>query len=720
LRCEDYIANRRGATTGGGLTFGQTQPTTSTSLFGGNTATTQSSLFGAQNKSLFGGGTSSAFGTTTTSTTTPSLFGASTTTGQSSLFGSANKPATGLFGTQQATATTSPFGQTQQQTTGGLFGAKPTTGFGTQPTTSLFGGSSSFGSTTTASPFTFGSNTATATPFGQTQTTSAFGGTFGQTTASTATSGGLFGAKPAATGGFGGFGTNTATSAPFGSQPSGVGLFGAKPAGGSLFGSTSGFNVAPTAANVMTAQTAVAPIVLGSDVNQTAIQNAIIEAQLASCPYGDSPLLKLVSSETLKKSDIPSPTNLQRQMRFLASKAKGGSGGGGGAAMSSATTLVSTTTTRTTPAIALSSLPTAGSPINISVQPSSNNLLNSSRPFNHLSYKSIYSSPNSATTALSNPPPLTDSAVSRPSILKHGSANASMFSAEAGSGRGKADETRNDVKRLDLNRLKKSLEAGKQRHPLSSSQTAATTSAVSSPSSVNGSIQQDRTDHDTASTESQQHNVNGEMQNGDLKSTGLCRPVLSPETENVREKRRAELRKEQPPIRLNLNSDYNTSTDVGARSVISAKPHPAGITLRRRDYVCEPSLEQLAVMAERNNGVCRIEKGFTIRRFGYGSVFWPGPFDLSNIDIDEVVHFRQNEVIVYPDDSNKPSVGEKLNRFAEISLERDPIELERMHFREKLERVSARMDANFKDYRPETGTWVFTVPHFTKYGLPVR
>uniref|UniRef100_A0A0M3KK98 Nucleoporin Nup98 n=1 Tax=Anisakis simplex TaxID=6269 RepID=A0A0M3KK98_ANISI len=50
----DYIANRRGATTGGGLTFGQTQPTTSTSLFGGNTATTQSSLFGAQNKSLFG------------------------------------------------------------------------------------------------------------------------------------------------------------------------------------------------------------------------------------------------------------------------------------------------------------------------------------------------------------------------------------------------------------------------------------------------------------------------------------------------------------------------------------------------------------------------------------------------------------------------------------------------------------------------------------------
>uniref|UniRef100_F1KQQ8 Nuclear pore complex protein Nup98-Nup96 n=1 Tax=Ascaris suum TaxID=6253 RepID=F1KQQ8_ASCSU len=130
--------------------------------------------------------------------------------------------------------------------------------------------------------------------------------------------------------------------------------------------------------------------------------------------------------------------------------------------------------------------------------------------------------------------------------------------------------------------------------------------------------------------------------------------------------------------------------------------------------------------------VCVIsEKGFTLRRLAYGSVFWPGPFDLSNIDLDEVVHFRQNEVCVYPNDASKPPVGEQLNRFAEISLERvwphdkitkepitDPIKLEQIRFREKLERVSARMGANFKDYRPDTGTWVFTVPHFTKYGLP--
>lgn len=43
--------------------------------------------------------------------------------------------------------------------------------------------------------------------------------------------------------------------------------------------------------------------------------------------------------------------------------------------------------------------------------------------------------------------------------------------------------------------------------------------------------------------------------------------------------------------------------------------------------------------------------------------------------------------------------------------------MEELGFRNKLERASVKMGAEFKDYRPDTGTWVFTVPHFTKYGL---
>ncbi|KAK3705555.1 hypothetical protein QZH41_000240 [Actinostola sp. cb2023] len=36
---------------------------------------------------------------------------------------------------------------------------------------------------------------------------------------------------------------------------------------------------------------------------------------------------------------------------------------------------------------------------------------------------------------------------------------------------------------------------------------------------------------------------------------------------------------------------------------------------------------------------------------------------------------------------------------------------------EKVEAATAKLDASFVDYRPETGTWVFVVEHFTKYGI---
>ncbi|VDK32307.1 unnamed protein product [Gongylonema pulchrum] len=234
-----------------------------------------------------------------TTTTSSSLFGTPTT--GTSLFGS--KPATGggLFG---AATTTSPFGQTQQTGTG-LFGAKPATTFGTQPT-SLFGGSSFNTATTTVSPFSFGSSPAAgSTLFGQPQSTfSSFGG-FQQPATST-TSTGLFGAKPA-TSGFGGFGTTTTSATPFGTQQGG-GLFGAKPATGGLFGTSTATTVfGSTQQAAIGSATPAAPIVLGANVTQSLIENAMIEAQLASSPYGDNPLLKLLPSKSQEKTNIPNP-----------------------------------------------------------------------------------------------------------------------------------------------------------------------------------------------------------------------------------------------------------------------------------------------------------------------------------------------------------------------------------------------------------------------------
>jgi len=95
-----------------------------------------------------------------------------------------------------------------------------------------------------------------------------------------------------------------------------------------------------------------------------------------------------------------------------------------------------------------------------------------------------------------------------------------------------------------------------------------------------------------------------------------------------------------------------------------------------------------------------------------------------------VVHFRHKEVIIYPDDEKKPPVGQGLNRRAQVTLDKvwphdkslhepitDPQRLAAMNYEEKLRRVSAKHDTRFLEYRLETGSWVFKVDHFSKYGL---
>lgn len=43
-------------------------------------------------------------------------------------------------------------------------------------------------------------------------------------------------------------------------------------------------------------------------------------------------------------------------------------------------------------------------------------------------------------------------------------------------------------------------------------------------------------------------------------------------------------------------------------------------------------------------------------------------------------------------------------------------ELLQLNFAEKLRKITVKKDAKFVDYRPETGSWVFKVDHFSRYG----
>nr|XP_014352655.1 PREDICTED: nuclear pore complex protein Nup98-Nup96 [Latimeria chalumnae] len=156
--------------------------------------------------------------------------------------------------------------------------------------------------------------------------------------------------------------------------------------------------------------------------------------------------------------------------------------------------------------------------------------------------------------------------------------------------------------------------------------------------------------------------------------------------------------------------------------------HSPGIVLTRVGYYTIPSMEELGQMTT-ESGRCILEN-FTIGRRGYGSIFFPGEVDLTGLNLDEIVHIRRKEVIVYLDDEKKPPVGEGLNRRAEVTLDgiwptdkttreliTSPERLREMNYEERLENSSRKQGARFREYRPETGSWVFEVVHFSKYGL---
>uniref|UniRef100_A0A914XMM5 Nuclear pore complex protein Nup98-Nup96 n=1 Tax=Plectus sambesii TaxID=2011161 RepID=A0A914XMM5_9BILA len=747
--------------------FGQKSPfgTSTTSAFGN---TTGSSLF-SQNKPV-----GVSFGTQQSTPATGGLFGSKLPT-PGGLFGASSStaaPTSTLFGGAPTTAATGGlFGAPSQQQKP-LFGATSTGGFGgsslfgaSQTATTATAGGGMFGNTaggsmfSSAAPSQAGSvikfdppiaqDTMMKNNIQQTINTSTAGGTglFGATSTATtgfsgfgtSTSGGLFGkpttttAAPAFGGGFGaqpgGFGTTPAFGQPqaggglfsgaaaqqkpaglfsgpatsaapgglFGTaQPAqGAGLFGAasKPGQFSLFnspatssagsfGPPNALNYGGGAMGTTAIQQQQQPISLGTDPGYAAAQHARLQEQIASSPYGDSPLLRLLGK---KPSEIgaPVPTDPVAQNRIIRGSVSSPSASYGAAGSSRAPTSFGSN-------IKASPMPRISSRI---VSP----LANRSGSFLNKSTNSGIFDDLDDDVAL-----LKEGFVPRKNVKKlfitPKTTRHSMPTAGVAQPMGELSSRRRPTAILaDHNAITSPIDNGRD----------ADMRWAAEPPELN----LDATGNSTTIRDS-----------SDIRAP---RPVR-PDTAYSSPVNDCSMTAEQS-ILMSPRSEDDEPTPMRAEP--PPPPHPAGISLSRPGYYTIPSLADLADITGRD-GSCIVSDGFTVGRSGYGSVFWAGEADISNLDLDELVHFRHKEVTVYPDETRKPPVGQGLNRRAEVTLERvwpidkttrqpikDAQRLDAMQFRDRLERAAGQMGAVFKDYRAETGSWVFQVLHFSKYGL---
>lgn len=713
LRLEDYAANRKGGTG---------------SLVGGFGATTQSSLFStpATQQSAFSFGANQGTFTSTGS----SLFGQPSQSqnvfGKAPGFGMQSGTTGSTFGSGFGTGT-SVFGQPQQKplfgqpTSTGLFGAPATTaatGFGTgfgstfgaTTQANAFGTKPAFGAATTSAPsaFSFGSNTSTgsslfgakppAFSFGNT-TQSGFGtGTSGFNFTSAANTGtGLFGA-PKTTPSFGatstpafgttGFGT-TGFGSTLGGASTGTGLFGM----GTTNKPTFGFNPGTTGSTFGfgTSNQSTGPFSFGSSAPTLGMsdQNAMNQLQqqqqaqmqqqillLTSNPYGDNPLFRNLIQDTNKREELLKPTSPAAQRSLLSSQYK------------------------------VSPLPAAKIKPKAVVGPTSSKVTSM---FHGLEDEESLQ-PN-------------DSFVPRPSIKKL------VVKPKQGAERSQSLVENTSLtspppasaKSVTFTRapLTVPLTDGLGEMPPVSRCVVASSSpprlnlddsppAMTSPDTS--------TAHVTGTPKSNLQSLDDTVSQLGIRSNKLGL-VLSPPNDIGPAHVSAEDSISQP-----------VDSDGSLEAVHPAPPHPAGIVLTRHGYFTIPSLDDLATVVGPDKR-CVVD-GFTVAREGYGNVFFPGLVDVTGLNLDDIVHFHRKEVTIYPDDDDKPPVGEGLNRKAQVTLDcvwpndktthepiKDPERLKLMGYQEKLERATAKIGAKFVDYRPETGSWVFEVKHFSKYGL---
>lgn len=142
------------------------------------------------------------------------------------------------------------------------------------------------------------------------------------------------------------------------------------------------------------------------------------------------------------------------------------------------------------------------------------------------------------------------------------------------------------------------------------------------------------------------------------------------------------------------------------------------------EYWMSPSLAELQNM---NRMQRQKIDGLTVGRENVGSISFKVPVDISAIDLDEIcdgiIILEPRSATVYPVLARKPPQGKGLNVPARIVLEQswprggkrqanDP-----KRIKKHMDRLKSIPDTEFESYDKDTGVWIFSVEHFTTYGL---
>jgi nuclear pore complex protein Nup98-Nup96 len=147
------------------------------------------------------------------------------------------------------------------------------------------------------------------------------------------------------------------------------------------------------------------------------------------------------------------------------------------------------------------------------------------------------------------------------------------------------------------------------------------------------------------------------------------------------------------------------------------------------EYYTIPDMHSLCNAAHEE---LKTVEDFVVGRKGFGELRYLEPVDVASIgDLKSIcgqyVVFQRGTCEVYPEGTVPMEPGNGLNHHARITLEKcfpkdkstgEPVtDPTAPRVQQHMRKLKAMDGTSFQSYDPQTGTWVFEVDHFTKYGL---